>query len=79
MNLCEQAIMGLELPAASAMITKHFVIIFSKTCNKKLYFIFNLHIFFVMAYPLAGQLLFVLKILSAFYICCILYSNTKSD
>ena len=54
---------------------KHFVTIFSKTCNKKLHFVFNLHIFFVMPYPLAGQLLFILKILSAFYICYI-YLNT---
>ena len=30
---CEQAIMGLELRAVSARVTKHFVTIFSKTCN----------------------------------------------
>ena len=30
----ERAVMGLELRAGSARVTKHFVTIFSKTCNK---------------------------------------------
>ena len=53
MDSCERAIMGLESPAVSALVTKHFVTIFSKTCNKKLYFIFNLHIFFCNALSLS--------------------------
>ena len=31
----EQAVMGLESCAVSAQVTKHFVSIFSKTCNKE--------------------------------------------
>ena len=31
----EQAVMGLETRAESARVIKHFVTIFSKTCNKK--------------------------------------------
>ena len=30
----EQAVMGLESQAVSARATKHFVTVFSKTCNK---------------------------------------------
>ena len=30
----ECVVMGLKSRAASALVTKHFVIIFSKTCNK---------------------------------------------
>ena len=39
MGLSERAEMGFESLAVSARVTKHFVIIFSKTCNK--YFIIN--------------------------------------
>ena len=35
---CEWAIMGLQSRAVSAWVTKHFVTIFSKTCNNKSYF-----------------------------------------
>ena len=41
MGSCEQAVMGLESRAVSAGVTKHFVTIFSKTCYKKHYYIYN--------------------------------------
>ena len=31
---CECVVMGLKSPAVSALVTKDFVTIFSKTCNK---------------------------------------------
>ena len=34
MGSCERAVMGLESQAVSALVTKHFVTIFSTTCNK---------------------------------------------
>ena len=34
----EQAVMGLESHALSTRVTKHFVTIYSKTCNNKNYF-----------------------------------------
>ena len=37
MGSCERAVMGLELRAVSARVTKHFVIIFSLTCNNTKY------------------------------------------
>ena len=33
----EPAVMGLESQAVSALVTKHFVSIFSKTCNNGTY------------------------------------------
>ena len=34
MGSCELAVMGLESRAVTAGVTKHFVTIFSETCNK---------------------------------------------
>ena len=34
----ERPVMGLESRAVSAQVTKHFVTIFSKTCNKPAYY-----------------------------------------
>ena len=51
MDSYEWAIMGLASTTESAMVTKHFVTTFSKTCNKKLYFILIFISFFVMPYP----------------------------
>ena len=34
MGSCELAVMGLESQAVTARVTKHFVTIFSETCNK---------------------------------------------
>ena len=34
MGSYERAVMGLESQAVSAQVTKHFVTVFSKTCNK---------------------------------------------
>ena len=33
MGSCERAVMGLESLSVSAHVTKHFVTLFSKTCN----------------------------------------------
>ena len=35
MGSSERAVMGLESQAVSTPVTKHFVTIFSKTCNKQ--------------------------------------------
>ena len=72
MDSSEWAIMGLESPAVSALVTKHFVTIFSKTCNKKPHFVFNLHIFFCNALSLSRPIIIcpenIVCFLSAAYI-----------
>ena len=41
MGSCEWLVVGLKSRAASARVTKHFVTIFSKTCNKYEFRILN--------------------------------------